>query len=453
MTKKCSILRKLRPHIETDRNGRGPHGKPAAGKRRGIDLVDVVSPAKPGRVRAPSDRGEEEQQAEPQTRPGEIDVQMSGVAWCRRLALRSRAPVDRPRGVRFLTPNRRWLAWALAGCVCLYTLSVFGVWLLLRFAGDRWWFATLLLFGPRWIYAIPLMGLVPLSLLCGRRWLWPLGLSAVVAVGPIMGFSLPWGVWGDPESADFRVMSYNIKRFSVSEEDFAGLIEEIGPDAIAVQECAGVGPWNVPPGWHVQRGGELLVASRHPIVRVEVSHCHWPPVKRPQINAVYCVLETPGGRVGFCNVHLDTPRRALSAVLDRETVLDLTQVEHAEDRIEFRRREAADLARWLSGFPEPKILAGDFNMPVDSTIYHRYLADYGNAYSQVGFGFGYTKQTVIRRHRYGSRIDHILSDPSWEPVRCWVGPDRGSDHLPLIAELLRKRPATTLRGVTAEYCP
>ena len=49
----------------------------------------------------------------------------------------------------------RWnnmLTGALRVLVWLYFTLVLAVWLLLRLGGDRWWLATLMLFGPRWLY-------------------------------------------------------------------------------------------------------------------------------------------------------------------------------------------------------------------------------------------------------------------------------------------------------------
>src|ERR1041385_2869094 len=51
--------------------------------------------------------------------------------------------------------------------------------------GDRWWPATLVLFGPRWLTALPLLALVPVALVVARRALVPLVVSAVLVVGPI----------------------------------------------------------------------------------------------------------------------------------------------------------------------------------------------------------------------------------------------------------------------------
>jgi vancomycin resistance protein VanJ len=34
------------------------------------------------------------------------------------------------------------------------------------------------------------------------------------------------------------------------------------------------------------------------------------------------------------------------------------------------------------------------------------------------------------------RIDHILAGPGWYCARCWVGPDVGSPHRPVLADLI-----------------
>ena len=79
------------------------------------------------------------------------------------------------------------------------------------FGGDRWWFATLILFGPRWLCAVPLAALVPAAALVRRRLLWPLTAAAVVAIGPIMGFCLPWARLAPPSSPTLRVLTCNLK--------------------------------------------------------------------------------------------------------------------------------------------------------------------------------------------------------------------------------------------------
>lgn len=325
---------------------------------------------------------------------------------------------------------------ALSVSVYGYAGAVTLLWFLLWTSGDRWWLATLLLFGPRWVYALPLALFAPLAVIWRRIWLLPLGISSVIVFGPIMGLRLSWGPQVSPP--DLRVLTFNIERYNVTEDVFAHLLDVVRPDLIAVQECAGVGEWHIPPGWNVERKGELLVASKFPILRVEVSYCRWPPRNNPDVDGLYCLVDTPQGQLGFCNVHLDTPRRGLRRVLSRTTILDLSDLDYVQARIEFRRMESQELSAWVQQFSAPVILAGDFNMPTDSRIYQDYWSNYKNAFDETGIGYGYTKQTVIHGFEYSSRIDHAIAGPEWQPQKAWIGPDLGSDHLPLVAEFVRK---------------
>jgi len=320
-----------------------------------------------------------------------------------------------------------------------YLLLVVGVTLLLRFQGDHWWFATLVMYGPRWIYAAPLVVLMPAALLVRPRLLLPLSFCGAVAIFSLMGLCIPWRTWGKSKPAALRVLSYNIERYKVPGKDFSALLDREQPDLIAVQECAGVGRWTNwwkrHGEWHTVHRGELMIASRFPIKSVEVSYSHWPPNRRPVLNAIYCVLSTPQGEIGFCNLHLDTPRRAITAVLDRETLLNLENAGYANYRLACRRHESADLLDWLNQFPESKIIAGDFNMAPDSLIHRSDWAGFRDSFQWSGWGFGFTKRTVIRRQEYGLRIDRVLTDGNWTPLRSWTGPELGPDHLPLFAEL------------------
>ena len=77
---------------------------------------------------------------------------------------------------------------------------------------------------------------------------------------------------------------------------------------------------------------------------------------------------------------------------------------------------------------------GDFNAPSESTVFRRCWSPWTDAFCAVGWGLGFTKNSEKAGWSYGSRIDHILASPQLRPVRCWVGADIGSDHLPLLAE-------------------
>jgi len=54
-----------------------------------------------------------------------------------------------------------------------------------------------------------------------------------------------------------------------------------------------------------------------------------------------------------------------------------------------------------------------------------------DAFSRAGFGLGATRLNGWIR----VRIDHVLTGPGWYADSVKLGPDLGSDHLPLIVDL------------------
>ncbi len=336
--------------------------------------------------------------------------------------------------------NKRPLASkALMWGVWLYVLSILIVWFVLKDGGDRWWFATLMLFGPRWVYGLPLVLLVPLAMAVRRRLLYPLGVSALVLVGPIMGYCVPRSAFVRSDEPAIRVVTWNVRNECVSSATLAALINGTKPDIVALQECSADLQLDWPSGWHVHREGRLVTGSVHPVGSVGVCQRRHPPSKWPPANALRCAIQTPVGSIEFVNVHLRTPRRGLEEVLSRRTFIDPSKRGSVTSEIESRRLESEDLAEWLDESTDAVVIAGDFNMPVDSRIYRQFWSKYANAFSVAGSGFGHTKRTEILGWQYGSRIDHILTAPGWRPSGCWLGPNLGSDHLPLIADLVRAR--------------
>ncbi len=326
-----------------------------------------------------------------------------------------------------------------------YLAAVVAVWLLICLAGDRWWVATVMMLGPRWVWLFPLFVLLPLCVTTRRRRLTfgPLLLGAAIVVGGTMGFCIPWRAWFPGDSPQLRVLTCNVEGNNCGTAALHNLIVKVQPDVVALQECP---KWDqevlgnlFPEGWTVRRGGSLLVATPHSIVATQTHKRNRPPSRWPPVNGLYCVIESPGGRVGLCSVHQRTPRPGLYIVLDRQTGLSAERSDAVTAETERRRIEAEDLAEWIQGHDGHTLVAGDFNMPVESAIYRNYWARFDNAFGQVGFGFGATKMTRVHGFRYGLRIDHILLDDGLRAHRAWVADTVGSDHLPLVADVAVRR--------------
>jgi endonuclease/exonuclease/phosphatase (EEP) superfamily protein YafD len=324
----------------------------------------------------------------------------------------------------------------------LYLVAVASIWLALPIVGDRWWPGTLFLFGPRQIIALPLLVIVPAALLVQRRALLPAALASVVVVGPILGFTCSLqALGGGADGGDLRVASFNTGSRAMNMDRLKGFVADTRPDVLALQECSAPEQALTAafPGWsvHVDRGMCLL--SRHPILEVESRDRSdvWregghgailryaialPDTPRPSAHE-------PSGTHTFSllNLHLETPREAIEALMH-----GLWRQAEEHDRVIALRAWESELARqWVDEAPYPAVIVGDFNMPVDSAIYRRFWAGFENAFSRAGLGFGATKRT----RWFGVRIDHVLAGPGWTTERAWIGPDLGSDHLPIVADL------------------
>jgi hypothetical protein len=132
--------------------------------------------------------------------------------------------------------------------------------------------------------------------------------------------------------------------------------------------------------------------------------------------------------VRLYNLHLPTPRSGLQAVRT-EKWGGLQELEHVTEK---RRQISALTAAAVKQSKFAHVAAGDLNMPVESTIFRRDWSELTNAFVAAGWGLGAT----FRTRWHGIRIDHVLADEHWFVARCWVGPDVGSAHMPLIADLV-----------------
>jgi vancomycin resistance protein VanJ len=321
----------------------------------------------------------------------------------------------------------------LTACVWLYLLGVFAVALLLLVLSDRWWVATVILFAPRWIWALPLAVLVPWALFARRRLLLLLGLAALLVVFPVMGFELPAlsALTGEDEHRDLRVMTYNVGGGHPDPADLAPLLEQIAPDVALFQECdsllTAAQRSLQQTGWYVDIKWGSCIASRYPIRKVDVRDPRdvWEMGGSGAI--VRYEIEAPGLLVNIVNVHLETVREGLAEVMHRAW----RGAPGLSANIRQRDLESGLARAWTERAEGPLVVTGDFNMPIESAIYRRHWSSFTNVFSEVGFGFGTTKQTKV----HGIRIDHVLVGPGWRCLGAQVGPHLGMDHRPMVTDL------------------
>lgn len=316
----------------------------------------------------------------------------------------------------------------IAVLVIGYGLSIVGLCAWMVWQGDNEWLATLVLFGPRWVCAIPLPLLAVAAAIWYRRLLWVLAATAIVILFPFMGFKahLPAPI---STPMGFRVLTCNLAKKSNVIPSLAESVMACEPDIVALQEIDDPPHRYIwPEGWHFRVHDELALASRWPITEEErFSH----PLSQLDIAGVHFRVQLPDREVHVFNLHLRSPRKGFEAVLNRRPAQGAVQLDAI---LEMRAIESEATANWIAGFDGPKIVLGDLNMPGESSIYRRDWTWLNDAFGKTGWGFGFTKISGEGYLAYGTRIDHVLYDESYSCVRCWVGGSVGSDHLPLFAE-------------------
>jgi endonuclease/exonuclease/phosphatase (EEP) superfamily protein YafD len=310
----------------------------------------------------------------------------------------------------------------------LYLAAVVALWLLLREA-DLWWPATLLQFSPRALVALPLALLLPAALFLRRRSLVPLLVAGLVVAWPLMNFNIPWGQFFSetPQGMGVRVMTCNMHYHATNPTPLDDLVAGTHPDIVVLQELSkdNVSALMKAPEWHVHREPGQFLASRFPIrgmTRLGTNS------ESPKGSVARYELETPAGVVTFFSVHLASPRHGLYEVV-HDRARGRADVQASSDR---RWEQSEFLAHEAAEVRGPKLLAGDFNTPPESAIYRGLWAPYTDAFTAAGWGWGYTffgGRTMVR-------IDHIFAGRGWACARCWVGPDVGSPHHPVLADLV-----------------
>jgi endonuclease/exonuclease/phosphatase (EEP) superfamily protein YafD len=177
------------------------------------------------------------------------------------------------------------------------------------------------------------------------------------------------------------------------------------------------------------RNKNLTIASRFPIT------AEFEPLENPDVAPWFwkarvnrARLKLPSGQEFLvADVHMPTMHFAFQR-LAQGHLADFQQ------HITWRGEKMGIVAAALADTHDlPLLVGGDFNMPSDSTLMPALrLAGLHDAFGEAGWGYGYTRPSGIP----WAGIDHILGGPEWTFTHCWVGPDVGSDHLPLLAEVV-----------------
>ena len=252
------------------------------------------------------------------------------------------------------------------------------------------------------------------------------GLPATIGV---VVWIAAWPAWrvarAPPQSAaDFSVLTLNLGHLRSGPDEVARVLRAVDADLVLLQE---VGPHHEPPlrrqlgglyehqAWYPLGRRGKAVLTRFPLQRQELIEF------RDGASALDATAEIAGREVRVLNVHHRSwvcfGGRLSSGVLAVETWV-------AERRFS----------------DEVALVAGDFNsVPGSAVLAELEESGFTSAFSQVGDGAGFTFPIPGRYKGWPwgptHRLDHVLHSPELEALRAEVGPDAGSDHLPVIADL------------------
>jgi vancomycin resistance protein VanJ len=334
-------------------------------------------------------------------------------------------------------PPRRRLSWFLGASTILDALLL-AVLSLGNAAGpERWWWSTLNLYVPQWVWAILPLLLALVSLPVSRKWFLVNLLAAGWVAGPMMGLCLGWP---QPAAAGtrLRVMTYNIQWSKFGSEKIAREVEVADPDLLLLQDS--YDGLRAPlretlKRYHWKQDGQFVVASRTPAR----------DFRRPKLRLgeerthpyLHCRLTVGGRSVSVYTLHLMTPRKGLNRA--RWSLFGDTA--GLEQNARNRRAQARTVAAEVAADPDPVLLAGDLNSPPPSLVCRGFEAlGLQDAFSAAGRGYGYTYGHALRTRHSFLRLDHVYVSREWRVLDCRTGGAAGSDHRPVIADLVLPDP-------------
>ncbi len=342
------------------------------------------------------------------------------------------------------------MQFALRLLAIAYLASLLGVWACMFFDDGTSWWVTLFLFSPRWVVGLPLLLLVPLTLANSwRKARWRLISSYLlhcsVLLFPILGFQLPEISLGKSEinSSSLRIFSCNLGEGEINVDQLVAVIKYHKADVVMLEECPGSisGPLFQKLGWNSRQKNNMAIGSALPLGEVEElasqspEHfnatvsiaCH---VELPRKEALKAEVEKSGDsqRVRLVAIHFPTFRPAFEKARSFDGAASSV---FEQLRLEYRELAAKTLRR-IEADSTPTIIAGDFNVPIESAFYRDYWQRFENALTTHGFGLCYTKFTRL----HGIRIDHVIADSRWTVNSAHVAASLGGDHRPVIVELV-----------------
>ena len=280
------------------------------------------------------------------------------------------------------------------------------------FFGRYWWVLDLVSnFRAHMTVILVATGLI---LALGRWHRTALVVGLVAALNAAAVLPLFIGPAARPQTADVRVMSFNLLSDNTNYDAVIDFIADQSPDVVVLHEASR--PWEealaaADLGYEITRGRteDLIFGS--------------------------LVLAMPGSQVQSFGFQVSDPRAIEVVLPSGVAVLGIHPLApFPDDQTERRRFQFEFAGLWAASREGPKVIVGDFNASPWSDPFRRLRTDTGLRNSQAGYGLELSYPADANPLLQVS-IDHLLHSPDLVVADRRLGPPLGSDHLPLVVDL------------------
>lgn len=331
------------------------------------------------------------------------------------------------------SPARR----RLSGSVTLFVVAGVAAATLAEFNADSFYYGDLLTFFLPTLFVISI-AVVLLALIAGHRLL----AAVALVLALVNGLPLFMPIERAAASAGGRELRVATSNVLANRNDYTDLVSwstKSGIDVLGQQEVSG----------YVLRHFDALrthfafappadLLGRHPEV---MAWSGWRLLKAEHVQNVSVV---PGEGWGGAPLRLELAPPDMPPDSTSKPALVVYVVHpttpRSFDQWETRNLYLSAVARAIAAEAPgtPVVAMGDFNTPTWSPFFQSFLKKSGLV-DAAGTGWPsttrFSRRWFSKYFYYGSPVDHILVSPNIEVKRFEVGPDIGSDHFPVLADL------------------
>ncbi len=311
--------------------------------------------------------------------------------------------------------------------------------LLLRWVGENSVLLATLLYLPWQVFLLPLLVLMPLQL--GR---WPklliqcLFLLLVVVIWP--GWRASDNSMATEGGRDLVMINYN--GGDTGYRGFGKMTSAYSPDLLVLQEARHYLDRLREDfaDYQMHREDEFVLLSKLPVKASETIYLD--RGGRGTLSAARFLIDFHGQPIVLYNVHLQTPRKVLEAVIHNPLELfhrQAMQVDAAE-YWQGMSNMLNELKKRANNEQLPVILAGDFNVTARGMLYRRFSSGLKDGHKFGGSGYGHTfpfdAEGMLKLLQPWLRIDYVFTSESIQPLAVQVIRDGSKrQHLPLVVHL------------------